>query len=288
MTTLTDLLPNTAMQDTSFPSDFVRALAPALQQAASIARSLEGRVSNRPKLGEATEVKAALTAADTASQEALLAPLLEHFPQVKLEAEEDTPSVSHFSDSGDALVVIDPIDGTLRFYLEGSGPYAVMIGLAIRERYEASLVALPREHLCFDAVRGHGARICEKDAAAKTVALGEATGNRILVSHNLPSSAVDRLQEHGYEVAAASGGAISVAPLIPGVCAGLRLVRENPEGVSIRGRIGALISAEAGALVMGATAPFTPEIRTPAPALLIATTNNTLAHLQDALSTIHD
>jgi hypothetical protein len=39
---------------------------------------------------------------------------------------------------------------------------------------------------------------------------------------------------------------------------------------------------------MGATAPFPSEIRTPAPALLIATTAETLAHLQDALSTIQD
>ena len=39
---------------------------------------------------------------------------------------------------------------------------------------------------------------------------------------------------------------------------------------------------------MGATAPFTPEIRTPAPALLIASNENTLAHLRDALSTIQD
>ena len=286
MTTLTDLLPNTAMQDTSFSSDFVRTLAPALQQAASIARSLEGRVSNRPKAGEATAVKAALTIADTASQEALLIPLLEHFPQVKLEAEEDTPSVSRFSESGDALVVIDPIDGTLRFYLEAKGPYAVMIGLVIGDRYEASLVALPREQLCFDAVRGRGARVRSRDAAVKAVTLGEPTGNRILVSHNLPTSAVERLRDLGYEVVAAAGGAISVAPLIPGVCAGLRLARENAEGVSIRGRIGALISAEAGALVTGATGPFPSAIRTPAPALLIATNETTLAHLQDALSTI--
>jgi fructose-1,6-bisphosphatase/inositol monophosphatase family enzyme len=276
------------MQEMSLPSDFVRALAPALQQAAAIARSLEGRVSNRPKAGEATEVKAALTIADTASQEALLIPLLEHFPQVRLEAEEDTPSVSRFSESGDALVVIDPIDGTLRFYLEAKGPYAVMIGLAIGDRYEASLVALPREQLCFDAVRGRGARVRSEGAAIKAVALGEPTGNRILVSHNLPTSAVERLRDLGYDVAAAAGGAISVAPLIPGVCAGLRLVRENAEGVSIRGRIGALISAEAGALVTGANAPFPPDIRAPAPALLIATNENTLAHLRDALSTIQD
>ena len=125
------------------PEAFVRALAPALRQSASIARALEGRVANRPKRGEATPVKAALTIADTASQEALLVPLFEHFPSVRLAAEEDTPSTACFARSGPELVVIDPIDGTLRFYLEGRGPYAVMIGLARDGAYDAALVALP-------------------------------------------------------------------------------------------------------------------------------------------------
>src|SRR5262245_60349956 len=133
------------------PEAFVRALAPALRQSASIARALEGRVANRPKRGEATPVKAALTIADTASQEALLVPLLEGFPKVRLAAEEDTPSTLQFPDDGPELVVIDPIDGTLRFYLEGMGPYAVMIGLARERVFEAALVALPREDLYFDA-----------------------------------------------------------------------------------------------------------------------------------------
>ena len=79
------------------PEAFVRALAPALRQSASIARALEGRVANRPKRGEATPVKAALTIADTASQEALLVPLFEHFPSVRLAAEEDTPSTARFA-----------------------------------------------------------------------------------------------------------------------------------------------------------------------------------------------
>ncbi len=286
MTKLTDLLPNTTVQDTTFSGDFVRALAPALQQAAAIARSLEGRVSNRPKAGEHTAVKAALTIADTAAQEALLIPLLEHFPQVQLEAEEDTPTASRFADSGDNLVVIDPIDGTLRFYLEAQGPYAVMIGLAIAGRYEASLVALPREQLCFDAIRGRGARARNRDALVEAVMLGEATGNRILVSHNLPAPAAERLRELGYEVAAASGGAISVAPLIPGVCAGLRLVQNDPQGVSIRGRIGALIAEEAGALVSGEGGSFPGQIRAPAPALLVAATPEVQTDLRDALSKI--
>ena len=272
------------MQDPPRPSDFVSTLSPALRQAASIARALEGRVANRPKDGELTDVKAALTVADTASQEALLIPLLEHFPDVALEAEEDTPSVTRFAASSDAVVVIDPIDGTLRFYLEGAGPYAVMIGLAIHGRYEAGLVSLPRERLCFEAVRGAGASVVHTDGIAEPISVTEPTGKRVFVSHNLPAAAADRLRERGYEVTAASGGAISIAPLIPGVCAGLRLVRENPDGVSIRGRIGALIAAEAGALVMGATGPFPDSIREPAEALLTAVAQRDLDALYDALS----
>jgi len=272
------------MHDPPHPSDFVSALSPALRQAASIARALEGRVANRPKDGELTDVKAALTIADTASQEALLVPLLEHFPQVALEAEEDTPTVARFAASSEALVVIDPIDGTLRFYLEGAGPYAVMIGLAIGGQYEAGLIALPRERLCFEAIRGSGTSAMRRDGTVEPVSLTETTGKRILVSHNLPTPAAERLRDRGYEVAVASGGAISVAPLIPGVCAGLRLVRGSPDGVSIRGRIGALIAAEAGALVMGATGPFPDQIREPAAALLVAVTQQDLDALRDALS----
>ena len=274
------------MQENPLPSDFVDAMAPALRQAASIARALEGRVAKGQKDGEATAVKAAVTVADTASQEALLVTLLEHFPQVRLEAEEDTPSVERFAESSDALVVIDPIDGTLRFYLERLGPYAVMIGMAIRDRYEAGLVALPRERICFDAVRGHGARVIHNEGSAESTTISESTGKRILISHDLPSPAVDLLRDRGYEVAPAAGGALSIAPLMPGVCAGLRVVRTNPEGVSVRGRIGALIAAEAGALVMGVAGEFPSQIREPAPALLVASAEEHLEVLKDALAAI--
>ena len=141
------------------PAAFIRALAPALRQAVSIAQALEGRVRNRPKQDEATPVKAALTLADTACQEALLVPLAEHFPDVCVAAEEDTPAVQRFPQQGDSLVVMDPIDGTLRFFLEGLGPYAVMVGLAHAGVYQAALVALPREELYLSATRGGGARL---------------------------------------------------------------------------------------------------------------------------------
>ncbi len=265
------------------PDHFARALAPALRQAASIADALEGSVANRPKRGEATPVKAALTIADTASQEALLSPLLEHYPNVRLEAEEDTPTVRRFPTESPSLVVINPIDGTLRFYLEGLGPYAVMLGLARDGEYEAALVAMPRERLYFAATRGSGATLASGDASAREVR-AEATGNRIFVNHDLPEAACASLRAGGFEVVPAAGGAISVAPLVPGVRAGLRWVRESAVGVSIRGRIGVLIAEEAGALVRCETGDRFPRgLDTPASALLVAANEADVVALQDAL-----
>lgn len=262
---------------------FVQELAPALRASAALARSLEGRVANRPKRGEASPVKAALTVADTACQEAILVPLLAHFPEVRVEAEEDTPSVARFPRTAAAAVVIDPIDGTLRFYLEGLGPYAVLIGLALEGEFRAALVALPREELYFTAVAGAGAQVARGEGAWEPVGCAP-SGNRVLVSHDLPGPAVETLLAWGFEVAPASGGAIAVAPLIPGVRAGLRLASSGPD-LSMRGRIGALVSAEAGARVACESgAPFPARIDAPARALLVAGDDSDLAALRAALA----
>ncbi len=264
------------------PEVFVAALGPAVRQAAAIARALEGRVANRPKRGEKRAAKAALTLADTAAQEAILLPLFERFPYVRVEAEEETDGVRRFPARSDACVVVDPIDGTLHSYLEGRGPYAVMVGLAIEERFQAALVALPREGLFFEAVRGHGARSARAGGPLREARL-HTTGNRVLVSHEMPEAVQRRLRDGGWEVVFGCGGAISIAPLIPGVRAGLRLA---PAGSSIsrRGRIGALIATEAGARVRGADgAPFPDELAAPARALLVARSEGDAETLAKAL-----
>jgi len=272
------------MQKNPKPAEFVKVIAPAVRRAAALARELEGRVANRPKTGEPTAVKAALTAADTAAQEEILGTLLDHFPDVRLRAEEETPTVADFPEEADASVVIDPIDGTLRFYLEGHGPYGVMVGLAIENEYEAALVALPREQYVFEAVRGEGARFGRCDGIAHPLQL-ERSGRRVLVSHDLGRAAVEVLRSRGFEVQPACGGAISVATLIPGVCAGLRVATNDPPNVSIRGRIGAMISAEAGALVCCETgAPFPRDIDAPARALLVAVDREDLGVLEEAVA----
>ena len=113
----------------------------------------------------------------------------------------------------------------------------------------------------------------------------EASGQRIFVSHDLPEAARASLLARGFEPVSASGGAIAVAPLVPGVRAGLRWVRGKGVGVSIRGRIGALIAEEAGALVRCETGErFPRRLDEPAAALLVAASDEDLRVLQDAFA----
>lgn len=261
------------------PEKFVQVMWPALQQAASLARRLEGCVQNRPKLDETTDVKAALTSSDTAAQEVLLAALAAHFPGTALAAEERTPRVTQFSTHGDSLIVIDPIDGTLNSYLRCEGPYAVMIGLVNYGVYDAALIALPREGIFLEAYRGGGARIAYAGSAPRP-AHAAGSGSIILASYGLPALIADELRSRGYELRYGSGGAIAVAPLLPGVVAGIR-VPVTASQISIRGKIGALIAHEAGMFLRREDGePFLLELNALAQALLVAGDEPTLEMLE--------
>lgn len=264
---------------------FAQEMLPVVERAAAYARSVEGRVRNAPKVHESSPEKQALTLADTETQEMILRVLLERFPDVSLEAEEATESVEAFPKDSPATVVIDPIDGTLRSYLEGGGPYAVIVGLALRGIYQASLVALPREGLVFDATRGSGAFVRPSGRSRRPARVSDG-GRRVLIAHSLPEAAAEVLRSRDYEVIRACGGAVSVAPLIRGVCAGLRH-SAAATGISIRGRVGAVIAREAGAIVCGAGGEAFPEdVATPSPNLLVASEHAHLDALDEALAAI--
>ena len=264
------------------PGGFVRSLRGAIAQAATRAREIEGSATNSPKDRETTAEKQALTQADLECQEILLRALLESEPGVRVQAEEDTPSCDLFADSrSESVVVIDPIDGTLHSFLQGEGPYAILLGLVVRGVYQAGLVALPREGLFFGGAVGAGAtwnraRGNERPARIQT------RGHRVLVSHGMPESVCVELEERGFDVVFGCGGAVSVAPLIPGIRAGVRYAAGSL-GVSRRGRIGVVISREAGAVVTSADGrSFPDDADTPANTLLVAGNSEDSAALREA------
>jgi len=252
---------------------FLELVVPAAGEAAALARRLEGRVANRPKHGEASPAKSALTEADIACQEVLLRALAPEWAFAGLEAEESTATVAAFPGGGPGRIVIDPIDGTLRAYLEGRGPYAILAGLEFGGRFEAAVVALPREGLLLAARRGSGARAARIDAQGRVGTPApcrvSGRGRRVLVSHEMPAEVRTRLREAGLEIGEACGGALAVAPLLPGVRAGLRRAT-TPGGVSIRGRIGLLVAREAGAVAAGPAGAFPEQVDEPAAWLVSA------------------
>jgi fructose-1,6-bisphosphatase/inositol monophosphatase family enzyme len=257
------------------PAGFVDALRPAMRQAAAIAAALEGRVENEPKAGEDRAAKAALTIADTAAQEAILVPLWERWPHLRIEAEEDTATAALFADSGPALVVVDPIDGTLHCFLRGLGPYAVMAGLAVDEAYVAGLVALPREGIQIDGAIGEGVRISLRDEAPRT-ARCDAEGRIVLVAPETSEAVRNSLVGAGWDPRPASGGAIAVAPLLPGIRAGLRIA-SGTRSISVRGRIGVMLAREAGAVALrGTGSAFPDDLHAEAPRLIVAGANDAI------------
>jgi len=262
---------------------FIEHMLPAVSRAAARARTLEGHVRNAPKFDEASPEKQALTEADLETQEIVLEALFQAFPDVTLAAEEDTPSVSRFPTEASACVVVDPIDGTLRSYLEGCGPYSLIVGLAVEGVYRAGIVALPREGLIFDATSGGGAFVT-RPARARRAVRASFDSRRVLLSNGAADAAEEVLAACDYEVIRASGGAVAIAPAIDGLGAGVRHSR-GAGGISVRGRVGVLIAREAGALVEGMDqAPFPTDMAEPAAGLIVAADAQQLDDLREALS----
>jgi len=269
------------------PREFLESMTLAVRQAAAAVRFLEGRVKNRPKAGEDSEAKAALTSGDCVSQEVLLTALRNDFPWIELDAEEDTPTVRAFEGNRSAQrVIIDPIDGTLR-YLNRDGLYAVLLGLEGVRGVEAVLVALPQEEVIIRAARGQGVEISIGAAPFEPAPLQarNGTARRILVSHELPSGLVERLTAKGFEACRAAGGAIGVAPLLPGTSAAIRTTQSH-SGLSRRTWVSTLATLEAGGCVETLSGPlpgtFTPGIQE----VIVARSCEEVSHFRDLLLSV--
>jgi fructose-1,6-bisphosphatase/inositol monophosphatase family enzyme len=135
---------------------FVRLFRIAALQAGAVARHLQGKTRTESKGGGTPEAQA-LTAVDLATQDVILHLLHAEMPEVAMDAEEDTPTVALFepADAQRALVVVDPVDGTLN-YIRGSRDYAVMGALLREGRYTAAVVHFPVHGTSYWAVRGEG------------------------------------------------------------------------------------------------------------------------------------
>jgi fructose-1,6-bisphosphatase/inositol monophosphatase family enzyme len=259
---------------------FVEAMTLAVRQAMAAARWLKGRVPNRPKLEEFTPEKAALTDADCVAQEILLVALHEHFPRVAVVVEEDTPSAAQFRRQRSRnTVVIDPIDGTL-LYLRGEARYAVLVGLEVDGRVEASIVGLPESQTLVRAVRGEGAEISHTGGPFRRArVVGE--GRLLLVSTGMAPELRARLKALGHEIAFGAGAAIGIAPLVEKGSA-IR-VSTAEEGLSRRAWISTLPTLEAGGAVEALDGPFPEQCRPGVRGMIVGPSSEAVRRVREAV-----
>lgn len=146
------------------PQHFIKTLLPVVRQCAQASVIFYGQVADIGKEADrgltgnkAQAASTAFTALDSGLQDILLSVVLQHFPDIGVIAEENTPLKRRFTRSTSPyLAILDPIDGTWHFK-RGDAPYHITIGLAYNGEMIASIVARPSEDKIFTAVRGQGA-----------------------------------------------------------------------------------------------------------------------------------
>ncbi|MFX0107456.1 MAG: inositol monophosphatase family protein [Candidatus Hodarchaeota archaeon] len=129
-----------------------------------ILNSLRGTIENSPKesdlpLGVADRTSTAHTIADDIVQEVALSILHFQCPNVRLNAEEDTPRVKLFEHNrNDLCYHLDPLDGTLS-YVEGKNGFAIGAAFSRNTEFVASAIYFPAINRVFTATRGSGVSV---------------------------------------------------------------------------------------------------------------------------------
>jgi myo-inositol-1(or 4)-monophosphatase len=95
-----------------------------------------------------------VSAADLASEEAIMGAIRSRFPNHSILSEEAGRSTP--TESGPTWI-IDPLDGTANF-IHGSPQFAISIGVAVEGRIDFGVILDPCKNDLFSAVRGRGAR----------------------------------------------------------------------------------------------------------------------------------
>lgn len=95
-----------------------------------------------------------VSAADLASEEAIMGAIRSRFPEHSILSEEAGHSTP--TDSGPTWI-IDPLDGTTNF-VHGIPQFAISIGVAVEGRIDFGVILDPCKNDVFSAARGHGAR----------------------------------------------------------------------------------------------------------------------------------
>lgn len=224
---------------------FIRTFRAAALQAGAVAARLQGKVVAERKEAHGTAESEALTAVDLATQDVLLLRLHEDFPAIAVDAEEDTDTARLFppADPARALVIVDPVDGTLN-YIRRSPDYAVMGALVVAGEYRAALLHFPAHGATAWAIRGQGCFV-QRAGQAPARVVTPSPPDELLVSPRTAAAWREALAPLATHVTVSRCSAVdSTAPAL-----GRARAAVAARGADRRRAVGFLLTLEVGGVV---------------------------------------
>lgn len=154
------------MKNTDY-KEFYNLVVPRLFEVSSYQTMMCGKVENVGKNAQKnvtqTKIHGALTYLDHFTQDYLLIPIYERWPDLIPLVEEDTGlKRNKLNKESEYALVMDPLDGTA-FYLRGERDYSIMLGLMHKGNIELGVICYPEKQLIFAAIKGQGAWMHTKD-----------------------------------------------------------------------------------------------------------------------------
>lgn len=183
-----------------------------------------------------------LTEADGAVETFLRQKISALFPHDQIVGEEQG------GDGGDAMWIIDPIDGTLNF-ARGDRQWCISIGFARKGVPEIGIIYAPAQHEFYESVRGHGARMNDMPVHVAPTREFDNAVIEIGWSPRIPNadylSLVTRAMKAGATIKRSASGALGMAHVANGRSDGYAEIHINSWDVLA----GLVIAREAGAVI---------------------------------------
>jgi len=154
------------MKETDY-KEFYDLVVPRLFEVSVYQKMMCGKVENVGKAAQKdvtqNDIHGALTYLDQFTQDYLLLPIYQRWPDLVPLVEEDTGLKRlNLNNNSDFSLIMDPIDGTA-FYLRGDSDYSIMLGLMNKGEMELGIICYPEKDLIISAIKGQGAWVHKKD-----------------------------------------------------------------------------------------------------------------------------
>ncbi len=155
-------------------SEFYNVVAPRLFEVSTYQTMMCGKVKNLGKDAQndvsQTDIHGALTYIDQFTQDYLLLPIYQKWPDLVPLVEEDTGLKRNYLDNvSDYSLILDPIDGTA-FYLRGDSDYSIMLGLMHKGEMIFAAICYPESQQIVVAIKGKGAWLHNKNGEKTALA----------------------------------------------------------------------------------------------------------------------